>query len=73
MDLDNIINRRLSRPPKRKQKKKPEQVFKDNIRYTLKLIKTGELTMDKTSHKILLQRAIKFGFVDKDLNILKEI
>jgi hypothetical protein len=73
MELDNIINRALSRPPRRKQIKKPEQVFKDNIRYTIKLIKTGEFTLDKKSHRILLQRAIKFGFVDKELNILKEI
>jgi hypothetical protein len=73
MELDNIINRALSRPPRRKQIKKPEQVFKDNIRYTIKLIKTGEFTLDKKSHRILLQRAIKFGFIDKELNILKEI
>jgi hypothetical protein len=73
MELDNIINRALSRPPRRKQTKKPEQVFKDNIRYIIKLVKTGEFTLDKKSHRILLQRAIKFGFIDKELNILKEI
>ena len=73
MDLDNILNRKLSKPAKRRYKKTPEQKFKDNMRYIIKLIKTGEFTIDKKSHKILLQRAIKFGFVNKEMQILKEI
>lgn len=73
MDLDNILNRKLSKPARRQYKKTPEQKFKDNMRYIIKLVKTGEFTIDKKSHKILLQRAIKFGYINKDLQILKEI
>ena len=44
----------------------------ENIKYVIRLIKTGDINIKKKSHKILLNVAVKEGFVDKELNIIKE-
>lgn len=78
MDLDNILKnklKKLSVTPKTKAKKKyitPEQKHIENIKYIIRLIKTGDINIKKKSHKILLNVAVKDGFVDKELNIIKE-
>jgi|LSQX01.1.fsa_nt_gb hypothetical protein len=78
MNLDNILKnklKKLSVTPKTKAKKKyttPEQKHMENIKYVIRLIKTGDINIKKKSHKILLNVAVKEGFVDKELNIIKE-
>lgn len=78
MNLDNILKnklKKLSVTPKTKAKKKyttPEQKHMENIKYIIRLIKTGDINIKKKSHKILLNVAVKEGFVDKELNIIKE-
>lgn len=77
MDLESILKNRLkklSATPKRKSKKytTPEKKHMENIRYIIRLIKTGDFNIQKKSHKILLNVAVKEGFVDKELNIIKE-
>ena len=78
MDLQSILKNRLktlSAQPKTKAKRKyttPEQKHIENIRYIIRLIKTGDFNIQKKSHKILLNVAVKEGFVDKELNIIQE-
>lgn len=78
MDLDTILKnklKKLSVTPKTKAKKKyttPEQKHMENIKYIIRLIKTGDINTQKKSHKILLNVAVKEGFVDKELNIIQE-
>lgn len=78
MNLDNILNKKLTktlykdikRPCKKKTK---EQRDAENIRYVIRLIKTGDFNPDSKSHCILLALANKHGYVDKKtLTILKE-
>lgn len=80
MDLDNILKRKLrslSKSNKSPVKRKPrtsEQIHKDNVRYVIRLIETGDFNMKKKSHKILLYAAAKSGHVDRNtLEILKKI
>lgn len=78
MDLETILKnrlRKLSITPKTTAKRKyttPEQKHVQNIKYIIRLIKTGDINIKKKSHKILLNVAVKEGFVDKELNIIKE-
>lgn len=78
MNLETILKNRLKKlsvTPKTKAKRKyttPEQKHMQNIKYIIRLIKTGDINIQKKSHKILLNVAVKEGFVDKELNIIEE-
>jgi hypothetical protein len=78
MDLETILKnklKKLSAVPKTKAKRKyttPEQKHKENIKYIIRLIKTGDININRKSHKILLNVAVKEGFVDKQMNIIQE-
>lgn len=78
MNLETILKNRLKKlsvTPKTKAKRKyttPKQKHMENIKYIIRLIKTGDFNIQKKSHKILLNVAVKEGFVDKELNIIQE-
>lgn len=79
MNLDNIINKKLTKAlykdikPRRKQVISKEQKDKNNIRYVIRLIKTGDFDPTKYSHQVKLSMAARAGYVDKKtLTILKE-
>ena len=79
MDLDALLRNRLKKlsasPERRRERKKPSpnQKHKQNMRYIIKLIETGDYDSTKRSHRILLHTAHKNGYIDKDtLEILKQ-
>jgi hypothetical protein len=79
MNLDNILNKKLNKTlykEIRHRKSTPltkEQKTRANIKYVIRLIKTGDFDSTKYSHQIILSQAVKHGYVDrKTLTILKE-
>ena len=79
MNLDNIINKKLTRTlykDIKHRKSTPltkEQKTLANIKYVIRLIKTGDFDPKKYSHQIKLSQAVRLGYVDrKTLTILKE-
>lgn len=79
MNLDNIINKKLTRTlyknikPRKKATVSKEQKTRDNIKYVIRLIKTGDFDPKKYSHQVKLSQAVRLGYVDrKTLTILKE-
>jgi hypothetical protein len=74
--LEKRIRARVAHrvPPslKKPRKRTWQQIKKTNARYIIYKIKTGDINLNKRSHAILLNSAIKYGYVDKDLNILLE-
>lgn len=79
MNLDNILNKKLTRTLYKNIKhRKPtpvskEQKTRSNIKYVIRLIKTGDFDPKKYSHQVKLSQAVKHGYVDrKTLTILKE-
>jgi hypothetical protein len=77
MDLNAYIDSRISKITLRKKARRirsKEQILKSNIKQAIRLIKTGEYTESKRSHRILIVLAHKHGYINrKDLSILKEI
>jgi len=76
MNLDKILNDPLEKLPRKyykHNKPTPQQKHVYNIRYCLKLLKTGSFNPENKQHQILLSVAVKAGYADRDLNILKEI
>lgn len=79
MDLDKVIFRgfvkAMRKPAVKKKKKKvaPEVKHRENIRKLLRLVRTGDLNLERKSHKILYTMAVREGYITKDLQILMEI
>jgi hypothetical protein len=79
MNLDNIINKKLNKTLYKDIKsRKPSKLTKEqktlaNIKYVIRLIKTGDFDPNKYSHQVKLSQAVRLGYVDrKTLTILKE-
>jgi hypothetical protein len=79
MNLDNIINKKLAKTlykDIKHRKSTPltkEQKTLANIKYVIRLIKTGDFDPKKYSHQVKLSQAVRLGYVDrKTLTILKE-
>lgn len=79
MNLDNIINKSLQHTqykdikPRKKQVRTKEQVQKQQTRFIIRKIKTGDFNPNLKSHQFALSYAVKAGYVDrKTLTILKE-
>ena len=79
MNLDNIINKKLTRTLYKDIKHRKftpltkEQKTLANIKYVIRLIKTGDFDPKKYSHQVKLSQAVRLGYVDrKTLTILKE-
>lgn len=79
MNLDNIINRKLTKTLYKEIKHRKstplnkEQKTRDNIKYVIRLIKTGDFDPKKYSHQVKLSQAVRLGYIDrKTLTILKE-
>ena len=79
MNLDNILNKKLTRTlyknikPRKKVTPPKEKKLRSNIKYAIRLIKTGDFDPNKYSHQVLLSMAVREGYVDrKTLTILKE-
>ena len=78
MNLDNIINKKLTRTLHKQTKhkkctKSKEQKTYENIQYIINKIKTGDFDPKKYSHQVKLSQAVRLGYVDrKTLTILKE-
>ena len=76
MDLLNILDKKLSNPtrkPKKPMKRTPEQSKRYNIRYCINLIKRGDLDLTRRSHYMLYNLAFKEGYINKNLDILREV
>ena len=79
MNLDNIINKKLTRTlykekAHRKQKPRPKEAReRESIKYVIRLIKTGDFNPKSYSHQLALSIAVRNNYVDrKTLTILKE-
>jgi len=74
MDLNDVLVVRLKRARKKCQPTKttPEQKMLQNIRYCIKLIRRGDFDMNNMQHLMKYRTAKRMGYIDKDLNILKE-
>ena len=79
MNLDNIINKKLTKTlykeikPKKQKKVSKEQREKTAINHAIRLIKTGDFNPKLYSHQLDLSVAIRNGYIDrKTLTILKE-
>ncbi len=51
----------------------PEKKMLENTKYIMNVIKRGDYNPKYYQHRVKAQRAIKEGYLDKDLNILKEV
>jgi hypothetical protein len=73
--LDNVlafkIKKRRSKPRAR-EKIPPDKKFLQNIRYIQRVIKRGDYNPNYAQHAMKANSAIKHGYLDKELNILKE-
>lgn len=77
MDLNSILDRKISKINLRKKQKRirtKEQIFKSNIKQAIRLVKTGEYNENRKDHRILIALASRNGYINrKNLTILKEI
>jgi hypothetical protein len=51
----------------------PEKKFLENTKYVINKIKTGDYNPNYKQHAMKAKSAIKRGYLDKELNILKEV
>jgi hypothetical protein len=65
MALEDILNNKLRLTPK---KSKSQNNFKNLI----KLIKSGTLNRQNPYHRSIISMGIREGYIDNELNILKE-
>jgi hypothetical protein len=78
-NLDKLLDKKLTKLSSTKHKRKPENRPREvrdirNIRYCINLIKRGDFDPTYKAHRLLLNVAVSYGYVDKDtLEILQEV
>ena len=71
--LEKILGFKVKQKTKRKRyPATPEQKMMQNIRYVQRLIKRGDYDETNYQHYIKANKAIAEGYLDSDLNIIKE-
>lgn len=80
MNLDNILNKKLTKTlyknikPRKSTPLTKEKKTEANIKYVIRLIKTGDFDPTKYSHQVKLSQAVRLGYIDRQtLTILKEV
>jgi hypothetical protein len=75
--LDDILKLKVKRKYKNKKKARrkltPEEKFIENTKYIMKVIKRGDYNPNYLQHKMKAESAIKAGYLDKELNIIREV
>lgn len=74
--LDNVLTFKVRKKQTRRTPRKPidpEKKFIENTKYVINLIKRGDYNPNYKQHAMKARSAIKRGYLDKDLNILKEV
>lgn len=66
------VNVRKGRRDYQRRKLTPKEKMLENTRYIQRIIQRGDYRPEYYQHRVKAQRAIKEGYLDKDLNILKE-